>query len=135
MIRIRDLRAGLASRLAAKPDRRVRQSADRLLPTLRQVEEALYQVRNRSGQDPLNFPIRLNNRLAALGRSVATGDARPTNGAYQVYDELSAELAGHLKTLDTAVNAELPRVNDRLRALRLEPLSIGRFGQPYLRIP
>ena len=60
------------------------------------IEEALYQVKNQSAQDPLNFPIKLNNRLASLRRSVENGDARPTDGAYLVFKELSAELAGHL---------------------------------------
>jgi hypothetical protein len=55
-------------------------------------------VRNRSGQDPLNFPIKLNNRLAALGRSVQTG-AKPTAAAYKVYEELSRELDAVLQRL------------------------------------
>ena len=79
VIRIRDIRAASPAGSASR-DPELRAAADRLLPTLAEVEEALYQVRNRSGQDPLNFPIRLNNRLAALGRSVGTGDARPTDG-------------------------------------------------------
>ena len=62
------------------------------------VEEDLYQVKNQSAQDPLNFPIKLNNRLASLRRSLENGDAKPTDGAYQVFKELSAELDGHLKT-------------------------------------
>jgi photosystem II stability/assembly factor-like uncharacterized protein len=135
VIGIRAIRAGITNALAAKPDRRLRQSADRLLPVLKTVEEALYQVRNRSGQDPLNFPIKLNNRLAALGSSVATGDARPTDASYVVFKELSDELAGHLRKLNTALTAELPQVNERLTALRLEPLSIGRFDRPFLKIP
>mgnify|MGYP000716243000 CR=1 FL=1 len=45
------------------------------------IEETLYQVKNQSGQDPLNFPIKLNNRLASLRRSVENGDAKPTDGA------------------------------------------------------
>jgi hypothetical protein len=102
---------------------------------LKEVEEDLYQVRNRSGQDPLNFPIKLNNRLAALGSSVATGDARPTDASYVVFKELSDELASHLRKLHTAITAELPKVNERLTALRLEPLSIGRFDRPFLKIP
>ena len=61
------------------------------------IEEALYQVKNQSAQDPLNFPIKLNNRLASLRRSLENGDARPTDGAYQVFKELSAELDGHMK--------------------------------------
>ena len=49
-------------------------------------------MRNRSGQDPLNFPIKLNNQLAALERSVSTGDARPTDQSYVVYKELTERL-------------------------------------------
>ena len=67
------------------------------------IEENLYQIRNQSGQDPLNFPIKLNNRLAALWRSVETGDAKPTAGSYKVYDELSAELSTQLGELDKLV--------------------------------
>lgn len=72
-----------------------------LLNRLGQIEEDLYQVKNQSGQDPLNFPIRLNNRLAALERSVETGDARPTAGSYQVFTELSEELDRKLAELNT----------------------------------
>lgn len=70
-----------------------------LLARLSVIEEQLYQVHNQSSQDPLNFPIRLNNRLAALERSVESGDARPTAGSYQVFKELSAELDRELAEL------------------------------------
>ena len=72
----------------------------KILAELSAVEENLYQVKNQSSQDPLNYPIKLNNRLAALWRSVETGDAKPTDGSYKVYKELSAELKQHLETLD-----------------------------------
>ncbi len=72
-----------------------------LMTQLQAIELDLYQVQNRSGQDPLNFPIKLNNRLASLRRSVENGDAKPTNGAYKVFEELSAELDGHLQKLDS----------------------------------
>jgi len=78
------------------------------------VEEELYQVKNQSGQDPLNFPIKLNNRLASLRRSVESGDAKPTDGAYKVFKELSVELEGHLDNLNGIVEKELPMVNAAL---------------------
>lgn len=71
------------------------------------IESDLYQVKNRSGQDPLNFPIKLNNRLASLRRSVETGDARPTDAAYQVFEALSAELDNHLKKLDALMKGKV----------------------------
>ncbi len=73
---------------------------DDLFAKLSTIEEELYQVKNQSNQDPLNFPIKLNNRLASLRRSVETGQARPTDGAYQVFKELAEELDGHLAQLD-----------------------------------
>jgi hypothetical protein len=69
VIRIRAVKKDLAARTPAGPSKR---DVDRLVADLSAVEEALYQVRNRSGQDPLNFPIKLNNKLAALQRSVET---------------------------------------------------------------
>ncbi len=81
-----------------------------LLERLSKIEEELYQVRNQSGQDPLNFPIKLNTRLAALERSVETGDARPTAGSYQVFKELSAELDRQLAALDALL------VNKKIRS-------------------
>ena len=60
-----------------------------------------HQAKNQSGQDPLNFPIKLNNRLASLRRSVENaGDAKPTDGAYLVFNELSQELEQHLGKLE-----------------------------------
>jgi photosystem II stability/assembly factor-like uncharacterized protein len=85
-----------------------------LLDKLQAIEEELYQVRNQSGQDPLNFPIKLNNRLASLQRSVESGDARPTDAAYVVFAELSSELEGHLSKLDEVLSVDLKKVNDRL---------------------
>jgi hypothetical protein len=50
-------------------------------------------VRNQSSHDPLNFPIKLNNKLASLMRVVESGDYMPTAGSYKVFEELKAELA------------------------------------------
>lgn len=79
------------------------------------IEEELYQVKNQSNQDPLNFPIKLNNRLASLRRSVENGDAKPTDGAYKVFKELTAELDQHLANLKTIMEEGLPKVNTALK--------------------
>lgn len=64
----------------------------RLISQLSQIEETIYQVKNESNQDPLNFGIRLNNRLASLWKIVESGDGKPTKGSYQVAKELTADL-------------------------------------------
>ena len=71
-----------------------------LIAAISAIEENIYQVRNQSSQDPLNFPIKLNNKLASLMRVVESGDYKPTAGSYKVFDELKAELAVELNQLN-----------------------------------
>src|SRR6476619_1337756 len=56
------------------------------------VEDSLYQTKNRSGQDPLNYPIRLNNKIAALAGVAGGYEAAPTAQTQVVYKALSAQL-------------------------------------------
>jgi hypothetical protein len=92
------------------------------LTELSTIEEELYQVKNQSGQDPLNFPIKLNNRLASLRRSVEDGDAKPTNGAYKVFEELSAELDIQIGKLNSVLENQKPKVNSILNKNGLTPI-------------
>ena len=62
------------------------------------VEETLYQTKNQSNQDPLNYPIRLNNKLAALGGVVGSAEAAPTAQSYAVYDELVTQIDAQLQS-------------------------------------
>jgi len=86
---------------------------------LSQVEDSIYQTRNRSGQDPLNYPIRLNNQISALAGVVASTDARPTQQSREAFRLLSARLDQELGRLRTAFDETLPRVNALLRASNL----------------
>ena len=128
VIQIRDVRAQLEERLEGSSDRGLIANGGRLVEEMTEVEEALYQTRNRSNQDPLNFPIRLNNRLASLRRSVETGDARPTDGAYAVFKELSGELDEHLGALRTLFGERLDAINERIVAEGGEPVQKDRVN-------
>ncbi|HVQ30785.1 MAG TPA: hypothetical protein VMV21_14445, partial [Vicinamibacteria bacterium] len=55
-----------------------------------------------------NFPIRLNNKLAALGGVVSSADAAPTEQSYQVYDDLAAKIDKELLTLAEAIDKDVP---------------------------
>jgi hypothetical protein len=83
------------------------------------VEEAIYQTRNRSNQDPLNYPIRLNNKIAALSGVVAQGDNKPTDQAYAVFEELSAALQVQLDRMDAVLRERIPAFNAAVGALDL----------------
>lgn len=122
VIKIRDIRKTLSNRLQKASDEELEKSTQPLLEKMAEIEQELYQVKNQSNQDPLNFPIKLNNRLASLRRSLENGDARPTDAAYQVFKELSEELDVQVKALDGLLAAELPKLNSRLKAQGLKPV-------------
>jgi photosystem II stability/assembly factor-like uncharacterized protein len=130
VIRIRDIKKQADDRIqkAAARAQRLKPYSDALKSKLSAVEEEIYQVRNQSGQDPLNFPIKLNNRLAALRRSVETGDARPTDSSYVVFKELSMELNAQLTRLNEIERVDLPAFNKRLVSARLEPIHANAKG-------
>ena len=109
VIKIRELKKGINDRVKAAPS--LNAPAERLTTRLSEVEEDVYQVRNRSGQDPLNFPIKIDNQLAALFRVIETGDAKPTDQSYVVFKELSAQLDAIKAHLDQLLKNDLDQFN------------------------
>jgi hypothetical protein len=122
VILIREIKNKIKDRSAKSKDRIVSDSGDALAKKLSVIEEEVYQVRNQSNQDPLNFPIKLNNQIAALRRSIETGDGRPTAQAYVVFKELSAQLdASHAK-LNELIERDLAQLNKALVDRNLDPI-------------
>jgi photosystem II stability/assembly factor-like uncharacterized protein len=126
VIRIRDIKGQVNDRMSASSDARLKTAGEGLNTQISAVEEAVYQVRNQSGQDPLNFPIKINNRIATLNRSVNTGDGAPIGNAEPIFNDLSAELKVQTDALERIINTELPKLNAELRRLGLQEVSAGR---------
>jgi hypothetical protein len=89
--------------------------ADAFASQLSAVESEIYQVKNQSGQDPLNYPIKLNNKIAALSGVAASADARPTDQTREVFKILSAQLDAQLARLNTAMQG-LSSINADLKS-------------------
>ena len=111
---IRKLKPQLENQKNGVKDSMLLKEMNAVIMALQKVEEDLYQVKNQSGQDPLNFPIKLNNRLSSLRRSVETGDARPTDASYVVFAELSKELSILLTSKLFIQNNSLKSLNEKL---------------------
>ena len=111
---IRKLKPQLENQKSGVKDSMILKEMNAVIMALQKVEEDLYQVKNQSGQDPLNFPIKLNNRLSSLRRSVETGDARPTDASYVVFAELSKELSILLTSKLSIQNNSLKSLNEKL---------------------
>jgi len=109
---IRDQVDGVVTRIKGQPGAAdVGKEADSLRAHLSAVEQEIYQVQNKSGEDPLNYPIKLNNRISALAGVVGSADAPPTDQSYQVFDMLSGLLDTQLARLKTIVDTEVPAFN------------------------
>ncbi len=118
---IRNVKAQLADRAKRMPaDKKAAFSrvADDLSNKLSSVEGEIYQVRNQSSQDPLNYPIKLNNKIAALSGVVGGTDAKPTAQSFTVFSDLSAQLDRQLSAMRGALII-LPSINATLTAAGL----------------
>jgi hypothetical protein len=123
IIQIRRLKQQLADRVQKSQNADARAIAEQFTKELVTVEESVYQVRNQSNQDPLNFPIRTNNRLASLLRVVETGEGRPTGNTVPIFADLKTELKEETDRLQVAISTYLPRFNQLAQRLGIEPIS------------
>jgi photosystem II stability/assembly factor-like uncharacterized protein len=122
VIGIRRVKAQLADRYKKSSDATLKSTGDVLKTNVSAVEEDLYQVRNQSGQDPLNFPIKVNNRLANLMSMAERGDGPPTNNMPEIFGILTTELKGYTDQLAKVYKTDLVAANKELVRLKLVPL-------------
>jgi len=119
IIQIRDVRRqveDLMKRVAGQPQfKAVNDAGTALNKNLTTIEESLYQTKNQSNQDPLNYPIRLNNKLAALAGVVGSAEAAPTAQSYAVYDELVTQIDAQLQKLAQIMKTDVAAFNQLVR--------------------
>jgi len=122
VVRIRTIKDQIADRVAKASDEKVKQAGMALAERLTDVEGEIYQHRNRSSQDPLNYPIRLNNKLAALQGTVEGGDSKPTDQSYAVFKDLSGRLDKEMARLETILKGDVAALNTLLAGAKLPPI-------------
>jgi hypothetical protein len=97
--------------------------ANALEQSLNSVEDSVYQTKSRSSQDPLNYPIRINNKLGALMGVAGSSDGRPTKQTYEVFEELNLDLDRELSRMKSAISDHLVPLNSILKAAGLKPIT------------
>ena len=80
------------------------------------VEEALIQVKSKSGEDPLNFPIMIADQMMALDSTVQSADTAPTQSSHEVFDLLSKQLDEQLAKYRQLKHKDLADFNKRIRS-------------------
>ena len=93
-------------------DENVTKAGQELVKSLSTIEERLIQVKSKSRQDPLNYPIRLDNKIAALVGVVSSVDARPTAQSYDVLEDLVEQAQVHYKKLNKVLTDDLYKFNN-----------------------
>lgn len=87
------------------------EKANEIEKSIGEIEKALYQTKNRSRQDPLNFPIKLTNKLAHLNSLNGRGDFPPTRQSYEVRDEITRGINEELGKFQEIKDTDLPDFN------------------------
>jgi hypothetical protein len=115
--------ADRAPKLTGQPSIEFQSLANDMMTELTTAENEVYQTKNQSSQDPLNYPIKLNNQIAALAGTVGSGEYRPTVQAQQAYAMLSGKLEVQLGAMKKSLDGHLPRLNAILKAAGLPELT------------
>jgi len=98
--------------------------AKSILDEIKKIEEALYQTKNRSGQDPLNYPVRLNNKLGALGSEVDGSDFKPTEQVKAVNKEVTEKIDVQLNQLNKVMTDKIPKFNEIIKQKQVSAITI-----------
>jgi hypothetical protein len=123
VINIRACTAQVDDRVAAANDPAVAQAGTSLNNALNAVQNELYQTKLQASEDPLNFGIKLNNKIASLHSVIESVDGRPTDQTFQVFDELNAKLQTQLQKLRTTIGTDVPSFNQLIASHSLAPIN------------
>ncbi|MEW6735928.1 MAG: glycosyl hydrolase [Acidobacteriota bacterium] len=116
---IRDLRKQVEETVSRVKDqtngKAVAEAGKALTAKLTAIEEKLCQPKVQSSQDVLNYPMQLNNKLAALASTVSSAEGAPTQQTYKVYEELTSKIDTELRTLEQLQRTDLVAFNQLVR--------------------
>jgi hypothetical protein len=98
--------------------------ADSINKQLTLIEETLYQTKSKSGQDVLNYPIRLNDKLAGVFDVANSGNFAPSKQVTEVYNDLTSQIDAQVKKLDAIKEKDVPAFNDLIRQKALPVIGL-----------
>jgi len=102
----------------------VKQMADSINKQITSIEETLYQTKSKSVQDVLNYPIKLNDKLAGVFDVANSGNFPPSKQVLDVYGDLASQIDIQVKRLEDVKNKEIPAFNDLIRQKALPVIGV-----------
>ncbi|MCX6141423.1 MAG: glycosyl hydrolase [Candidatus Kapabacteria bacterium] len=123
--RLRDVRSSVNALSAQWKDVDTAQTKDvralvkTIADSLTTIENSLMQTKAKAGQDLLNYPVKLNNKIASLAGVASSADRRPTKQTYDLFDELSVSTDRYLTALKGIESMQIAKINLKMKALDL----------------
>ncbi|MDY7396390.1 glycosyl hydrolase [Aureibaculum sp. 2210JD6-5] len=99
--------------------------ADKISKDVTKIENNLYQTKSKSNQDPLNFPIKLNNKLAHVNALTSMGDYRPTDAEVEFKNEITAEIDKELSALYKIFKSDVSQLNNKVKASGIDLIQLA----------
>jgi len=127
---IKDIRAlrtqinGFVALQGKDVPKEVKSMSDSINRQLTAIEETLYQTKAKSGQDVLNYPIRLNDKLSGLYDAANSGNFAPSKQVQDVYADLSSQVDAQLAKLKAIKEKDVPALNELIRQKALPVIGI-----------
>ena len=116
---VKEIRAQIGILQKKTKDSSFQKLSKEVLTSLTAVEEALHQTKAKSGQDVLNFPIRLDDKMAGIFESAAAGYVAPTKQVKETYIDLKAQTEIQLKKFETIKQEGVKALNDSVHKLAI----------------
>ena len=105
-------------------NKEIKQQADTINKQMTAVEEALHQTRAKSGQDVLNFPIRLDDKISGLYDFASSGTSAPAKQVKEAFVELGAQADEQLNKLKKIFSVDVVKLNQLIREKELPVIGL-----------
>jgi photosystem II stability/assembly factor-like uncharacterized protein len=102
----------------------IKQQADTINKQMTVIEEALHQTKAKSGQDVLNYPIRLDDKISGLYDFASSGNAAPAKQVKDAFAELGAQADVQLNKLKKIIDEDVPKFNELIREKSLPVIGL-----------
>jgi len=124
---IRDIRQQMSdfgSKQGKDMPKEIKQQIDTINKQMTAVEEALHQTKAKSSQDVLNYPIRLDDKLAGVYDAASVGNAAPSKQVKEAYAELAALIDDQLNKLKTIMKDDVTKLNQLIHEKTLPVIGV-----------
>lgn len=110
-------------RLGKDCPKEIKEMTESISKQLNIVENELHQTKAKSGQDVLNFPIKLDDKLSSVYRVASVGNGAPTRQTLEAYEVVAGQIDEQLSTLSSIIKTDLPKLNNLIREKSLPVIS------------